>query len=57
MTNLFFNAYVPTKVLFGAGQLENLHKETGRKLNRPKWKIIPVTYGEVECGIWRECPF
>lgn len=27
MTNLFFNAYVPTKVLFGAGQLENLHKE------------------------------
>ena len=32
-------------------------RETGRKLNRPKWKIIPVTYNEIKRGIWRECPF
>lgn len=32
-------------------------RETGKRLNRPKWKIIPVTRNEVLRGIWRECPF
>ena len=32
-------------------------RETGRKLNNPKWAIIPVTEKEVQDGIWRECPF
>lgn len=32
-------------------------RETGRKLNQPEWKIIPITRKEVRDGIWRECPF
>lgn len=32
-------------------------RETGRKLNNPKWAIIPVTEKEAQDGIWREYPF
>lgn len=32
-------------------------RETGRKLNNPHWKIIPVSRNEVRAGIWRETPF
>ena len=32
-------------------------RENGHILNRPIWKIIPVTRKEIEAGIWRECPF
>lgn len=34
-----------------------LDRATGRLLNRPKWKVIPVTHKEVLRGIWRACPF
>ena len=34
-----------------------VERETGRKLNHPRWYIFPVTRKEVLRGIWRECPF
>ena len=34
-----------------------LERETGRKLNRPTWFVIPISRKEMLNGIWRECPF
>lgn len=30
---------------------------TGRKLNKPTWYIIPITKREVQEGIWKQAPF
>ena len=30
---------------------------TGRKLIKPKWYIIPITRREVQEGIWKQAPF
>jgi len=30
---------------------------SGRALNKPSWKIIPISRKEIKAGIWREPPF
>ena len=32
-------------------------RDDGHKLDKPKWRIIPVSKKENDSGIWRECPF
>lgn len=32
-------------------------RKDNRKLKKPKWRAIPVSFKEVQDGIWREVPF
>jgi hypothetical protein len=32
-------------------------RDDGHILNKPKWKVIPVSRKEIKAGIWREPPF
>ena len=32
-------------------------RANGRKLQNPKWVIIPIKHSEIRAGIWREDPF
>ena len=32
-------------------------REDSHKLKKPKWRAIPVTFKEIQDGIWREVPF
>ena len=32
-------------------------REDNHKLEKPKWRIIPITIKEIYDGIWREVPF
>ena len=32
-------------------------RKDNHKLKKPKWRAIPVSFKEVQDGIWREVPF
>ena len=32
-------------------------RDDNHKLKRPKWRAIPITFKEIQDGIWREVPF
>lgn len=32
-------------------------REDNHKFKRPKWRAIPITFKEIQDGIWREVPF
>ena len=32
-------------------------RKDNRKLKKPKWRAIPVSFKEVQDGIWRKVPF
>ncbi len=46
-----------TNVTDGYIRYPPLARSDGHVLNRPRWKIIPISYSEVKAGIWREPPF
>lgn len=41
----FYKRYPPTA------------REDNHKLKKPKWRAIPITFKEIQDGIWREVPF
>ena len=41
----FYKRYPPTA------------REDNHKLKKPKWRAIPISFKEIQDGIWREVPF
>ena len=41
----FYKRYPPTA------------RDDNHKLKRPKWRAIPISFKEIQDGIWREVPF